>query len=304
MRCLQPFFNRSERIPVPCGRCFFCRQRKRAQWTARLVMENEAHSHSTFLTLTYSDECLPNPAYVSKRELQLFFKRFRKLLHPRKIRYYACAEYGEKRGRPHYHAILFNVKFSDLPLVEQAWGKGRVQLDCVEVGSLAYVAGYVSKKYMFSKEFEVTGEVKDKEFSLMSRRPALGSNFIKKILPYVFSQTPYDVIQSIKIGDRTYCLDRTIREKLRKLVFTDEEYEYVKKLSKHNYAITIAEKIEEVFGSAEAENYLEYYAAPSDAPIYDVLHYENIVGRALDANHDALLEEERIKMRRLQRKDL
>lgn len=303
LRCKYPYFNRAEKIPVPCGRCFFCRQRKRAQWTARLMMENYYHDRSVFLTLTFADEHLPNPPFVSKRDLQLFFKRFRKLVSPRKIRYYACGEYGEKRGRPHYHAILFNVSFEDLHYVEQAWPFGRVQLDRVEAGSIAYVAGYVSKKFIHSKEFEVTGEVKEKEFALMSRRPALGSDFLNSLIPYAFSQNPFDVVQTIQIGDRSYSLDRTMRDKLRKLVMSDEEVAHIKKLGKAVYAEKISDCIAEAFGSSNASNYLEFFHS-EDPKTSDLLYYEDLVGRTLDLNFSALEAEERIKLRRHNRKDL
>jgi len=40
-------------------------------------------------------------------------KRLRKHYSGRTIRYYMCGEYGENMGRPHYHAVFFNLRFAD-----------------------------------------------------------------------------------------------------------------------------------------------------------------------------------------------
>lgn len=300
MRCLSPFFNRSEKIPLPCGKCFFCRRRKANQWTGRLLMENFTHSKATFATLTFDDDHLPNPPYVSKRDLQLFFKRLRKSLAPRRFRYYACAEYGDTTGRPHYHAILFGISRDDQEAVSEAWNQGFVRLDRVEVGSIAYVAGYVNKKFMHSREFEITGEVKEKEFALMSRRPALGSQFLEKLKPLAFSQMPHDVVSLIQVGERTFLLDRTMREKLRRLVFNEEEYQHVKKVGKELYALGVSELLEEEFGSATAQNYMDFFRE-EESHLHDVLYFEEKVGLALEREHDALEQEERIMLKKLNR---
>lgn len=259
MKCVRPYFHRGQGLLFPCGSCWFCRQKKRYRWVARLIMEQQVSNSSVFLTLTFDDEHLPNPPYVNKRDLQLFFKRLRKIISPRKIRYYACAEYGEERGRPHYHAIVYGLNFSDKQAVDDAWKQGFTSLDKVELGSVAYVAGYVSKKFVHSREFQVTGEVKDKEFALMSRRPALGSGFIEKLLPIAFSQNPYDVISTITIGKQNFPLDRTIREKMRSLLMSDEMREKVSGFRKQIYAEQLAEFFSEQLGSYWADKFLEYF---------------------------------------------
>ncbi|MCE3047900.1 hypothetical protein LW137_00305 [Helicobacter sp. faydin-H23] len=85
-------------------------------------------SSSIFVTLTYSNEFLPSPPSVSKRELQLFLKRLRKALGDKKIRYYACGEYGDTFLRPHYHLIIFGMgnTSEEVKLIEKIWNKGLI----------------------------------------------------------------------------------------------------------------------------------------------------------------------------------
>ena len=62
-----------------------------------------------FSLYTYSDDHLPDNGSLVVADLQKFFKRLRKQYAKRntciKLRYYAC-EYGDRHGRPHYHAIV------------------------------------------------------------------------------------------------------------------------------------------------------------------------------------------------------
>ena len=95
-----------EWLDVPCGHCLACRIARTREWTVRLLHESEFWEDTIFVTLTYDDEHLPSDRSLVPRDLTLFFKRLRKDLGDRKIKYYACGEYGDTFGRPHYHAII------------------------------------------------------------------------------------------------------------------------------------------------------------------------------------------------------
>ena len=47
-------------------------------------------------------------------------KRLRKKLHPLKIRFFHCGEYGDKTRRPHYHALIFGYSFPDRKLFKKS----------------------------------------------------------------------------------------------------------------------------------------------------------------------------------------
>lgn len=187
------------KLQLPCGRCVGCRLEQSRQWAVRIMMENQMHDAGCFITLTYDDANLPEYRTLVKKDLTDFFKRLRKAVDPVKLRYFAVGEYGEKTSRPHYHIILFGTAFeADRKLYKQrtnplftsetlskAWGKGFANFGAVTFESAAYCARYCLKKVNSRKEdFEVacvldTGEIISRipEFSVMSRRPGIGSTW-------------------------------------------------------------------------------------------------------------------------------
>lgn len=184
-------------IQLPCGRCMGCRLERSRQWAARLMHEFRFHERSSFITLTYDKKFLPPGGSLNLRHWQLFLKKLRKET-PQKLRFFHCGEYGEKAGRPHYHAIIFGEDFAENTFehsttergdktwrskdLERIWGMGRCEVGSVTFESCAYVARYVTKKITGSlaKEFytyvDEHGEIHDlkPEYATMSRRPGIG----------------------------------------------------------------------------------------------------------------------------------
>lgn len=142
-------------IDVPCGKCPACLSRRVSDWTFRLEQEAFSATSCWFLTLTYSDDNVPikNSEFtLNKSDLQKFFKRLRKKLYGSKkgsLRYYAIGEYGGNYGRPHYHAIIYNLP--DMPprelekLISGLW-PDRFQIGRTTIGAMVYTAGYFLAK--------------------------------------------------------------------------------------------------------------------------------------------------------------
>lgn len=47
-------------FPLPCGKCTGCKLERSRQWAVRLMHEAQLHKKTSFITLTYNDEELPN----------------------------------------------------------------------------------------------------------------------------------------------------------------------------------------------------------------------------------------------------
>jgi hypothetical protein len=180
-----------------------CRTDKQRSIALRLFHEKKMHAASCFLTLTYSDEHLPEAGTLVKRHIALFMMRLRKGLGSG-IRFYAAGEYGETYKRPHYHVMLFNRDFEDRKFwrtapcgepsyrsktLERFWTYGNSEVMDVTERSCAYVAGYVVKKVTGKKAashyevFDADGVVHQRvaEFSVQSMRPfGIGGSFFDK----------------------------------------------------------------------------------------------------------------------------
>ena len=190
---------------LPCGQCTECRLEKSKDWAIRCMHESQMHPQNHFITLTYSDENLPRNNSLDPGQLKNFIKKVRK---DRKFRYFACGEYGDKTGRPHYHAILFGLELDDLEYyktenenqlftskyLDSKWKHGHVIVGNVTFESCAYVARYILKKQNgenFAKRYVdlQTGELlQEPEFVRMSNRPGIGFDFYRKYMADIYQK--------------------------------------------------------------------------------------------------------------------
>lgn len=159
-------YHPMEIFPIACKSCIGCRLYHSREWAIRCTHENQMHSQSSFLTLTYNDDNLPKNKTLLLEDIQKFFKRLRINLERaglnHKIRYMYCGEYGEGLGRPHYHVILFGQDFNHdkkpyrrlktgfilyiSQILDKSWQKGFAYVGSVTFESAAYVARYIDKK--------------------------------------------------------------------------------------------------------------------------------------------------------------
>lgn len=221
-------------VPFPCGQCMNCRINKRRQWTLRMLLENSVHIESCFVTLTYSDENLVyNDNYekqLCKEDFQKFMKRLRKYYDSegKKIRYFACGEYGSKTKRPHYHFILFGALASH-ELIEKIWGFGLVHIGSCTADSIQYVAGYVLKKFVNKKRDTVTPE-----FILSSRRPGIGFYAIDDFISISdnehfakFIHQNNDIPNIVAVGGRFFPIDRYLKNKISDALKIDSDKQFL-----------------------------------------------------------------------------
>lgn len=201
-------------LQIPCGKCIYCFQRKQDQWRTRLHNERKFSFCSFFVTLTYSDENLPEGANVSKKDFQKFFKRFRaKLMIP--CRYFAVSEYGPKgTRRPHYHFALFFKQYISLEEVDNsllsAWKLGYVTVSELEDGRIDYLSTYCIKFFNSAPDGCLPN------FMLCSRKPFIGADFLTdEMKKYLHSNKS----NCVRLNGVPHVMPRIYREK----VYDDNE---------------------------------------------------------------------------------
>lgn len=180
--CLRPFYLGTVKdrpsIDVPCGKCIECRIARSREWSLRIMQECVVHKQNCMVTLTYDRDHLPENGDLVYRDFQLFMKRLRKKVG--KVRFFMCGEYGDCRGRPHFHCILFGYDFPDRyyfktdrkgvridrsPLLETLWTAGYSSVVSVTMEVARYCAVYLQKPPKDGRK---------RPFVHMSLRPGIG----------------------------------------------------------------------------------------------------------------------------------
>lgn len=182
-------------LSLPCGRCMGCRLERSRQWAVRIMHEAQLYEDNCFVTLTFDEKHLREQCptgSLDRSHMQKFLKRLRRRFdHP--VRTYYCGEYGERLGRPHYHACLFNCDFADKAfwsmsggfryytseVLSDLWPFGHSVISDLTFDSAAYVARYCTKKIV-GKEAADHYQGRLPEFGQASLRPGIGSGWLDR----------------------------------------------------------------------------------------------------------------------------
>lgn len=246
-------------IVVPCGKCIVCRRNRAAEWAARVIHELSCWDRSCFITLTYSDSCVPfSPnglMTLCKDHYQKFIKRLRKRVES-KLKYFLVGEYGSRTKRPHYHLVLFGwspelndiVRLNDdyftCSFLTDIWTEGFVQVGSTTPDSVHYVTGYMLKD-------NVIPNLGDRVRPFLAVSRGLGINYlnnhkedVKKLSVKVRGQTspvPRYYVKKLQEGGDDIDRDYVSKNKI------DEEIAVMKKILKSKdidlFDITIEDRL-------------------------------------------------------------
>ena len=198
--CLHPTMVKTktgEIVITSCRKCSECMQVRANEWGVRCHHELLEHKDNCFITLTYEN----NPIRLHKEHMQLFIKKLRKSIYPKKIKYFSCGEYGDHELRPHYHIIIFGYDFNDKKFwklsksgkaiyisdeLNKLWSYGYTTVQEANKQTAMYSAKYSTKlKTDLPKHLK-----RYPEFNTMSKNLGINS-IMKKIDKYLLTKEIY-----------------------------------------------------------------------------------------------------------------
>jgi len=135
---------------VQCRKCEACRLRAKRHWLGRFAAQAYTSDAVRFVTLTADDKHLSEIEGLPLDPLKVFRDSLRRAGFTFKHQF--VGEYGDLRGRPHYHGLLlFKGWPPEIPLGvsyrHKYWAKGNSQWEVPRSmsGSIAYIFDYLDK---------------------------------------------------------------------------------------------------------------------------------------------------------------
>lgn len=168
--CLSPV-KLKDGSQVACRYCDLCRSNRLNDLIGRCIAEQCTASKTLAVTLTYAGDTASS-AVLRYADVQLFLKRLRKDGYS--VRYICAGEYGDKKGRAHWHIILFFYGRS--PSVEM---ERRVDWSFWPHG-FSYFQNPDYKGFRYVMKYALKQELSVKALS-MSKKPPLGYDFFIRL---------------------------------------------------------------------------------------------------------------------------
>lgn len=139
---------------VACRECWQCRERKVDDWVGRNIAESKTAKAAHVVTLTYGEDHSTGgidhirSAVLTYSDVQKFLKLLR--FHGYPVRYFVVGEYGSKKGRAHWHIILYwQGRVPDVPLRKnfmfEHWEHGWTYWDKMTPEAIRYACKYLVK---------------------------------------------------------------------------------------------------------------------------------------------------------------
>jgi hypothetical protein len=209
--CIRPQTIYVERGPtyvkqeVPCTKCWACVKNAQNDLIGRAMAEAPYSQWMHVLTLTYDDRRLRDPSQtrlVHKEDFQNFLKRLRRK-HP--CRFLVAGEFGKRKGRTHFHAIIFGQTRDEpqathyeekryYPKWEWGFGYSERHTD-LSYRTARYVAKYLTK----TKENKRDDGTYNFEWVQYSKQPLMGAPLFvelaeryadERLPPYTLNYVP------------------------------------------------------------------------------------------------------------------
>lgn len=178
-------------VEVACRKCWQCIANRQNDWVGRCIAEEQTSARTTVVHLTYGGDDKVSglktdlgASILIYKDVMLWLKRLRKAGFP--LRFFCCGEYGELKGRSHWHVICFwqdkSPEFEDgkRNFADKYWPHGFTMTEDLrlydEFGNnqaeraIRYVTKYLQKS-----------EDTSQALVRMSKKPPLGDAYFRQL---------------------------------------------------------------------------------------------------------------------------
>lgn len=179
---------------VACRNCSLCRDRAINDWVGRNIAESKTAVASHAVTLTYgrnkaNDVDHERASVLTYSDVQKFIKLLR--FHGYPVRYFVTGEFGSKKGRAHWHIMLYwqdKVPHHVLGknFMQEHWPHGWSYWAKPDPHAIRYNCKYIQKDM---------GEAERQGHLAMSKKPPLGSKYFETLAEQYVTQglSPQDL---------------------------------------------------------------------------------------------------------------
>lgn len=180
-----------------CHECWQCRQRKIDDWVGRNIAESITAKASYAITLTYgrdgeNSEDHIRAAVLTYSDVQKFLKLLRR--HGYDVRYFVTGEFGSKKGRAHWHIMLYFYGAKPAVVLDKNWMWEAVDANGKRIlnkGKQSYFwpHGYVyitkpthkTVRYNCKYILKDMGDMEQQGHLAMSKKPPLGTAYFQML---------------------------------------------------------------------------------------------------------------------------
>lgn len=184
---------------VACHECWQCREQAVNDWVGRNIAESYTAKATLAVTLTYgrnraNDADHESAIVLTYSDVQKFIKRLR--FHGYDVRYHVTGEFGERKGRAHWHGVLHFYGKAPPVVLNKNWMWEAVDIDGQRVfdkktgeyslfwpHGYSYVTkvNYNSVRYNCKYIMKGMGEDMRQGHMAMSKKPPLGSAYFQQL---------------------------------------------------------------------------------------------------------------------------
>lgn len=177
-------------LKAACHQCWQCRERAINDWVGRNIAESKTASGAHSVTLTYgrddrNESDHERATVLTYSDVQKYFKLLR--FHGYPVRYFATGEYGGKKGRAHWHVMLYwQERVPDVLLGKRydwsiqsrsgetvfPWDHGFSFFEAPEPAAIRYNCKYIQKDM---------GDNLRQGHLAMSKKPPLGMLYFQRL---------------------------------------------------------------------------------------------------------------------------